>query len=146
MVNFLLVGIKRLRFLIMTFPFSFRTLYDRGRLFCFMAMPFLPQRFCSSGRILTVFPCKIFCKEWVVLWGLGVLVTNKFCGSYGLTENRFVWRWWLNNFWVRETPFSLSCEFENNKARYSSCWSYFAFFQVWLTVWIYRSTKPLDWW
>ena len=39
----------------------------------------------------------------------------------------------------------LGCEFKNNKARYSSCQSYFAFFKVRLTVWIDCSTKPLDW-
>ena len=74
----------------MTFPFSFRTLYNRGQLFYFMTMPFLSQIICSLVRILTVFPCEIFGKEWVVLWGLGVSVTNEFCGSKGLTEGWFV--------------------------------------------------------
>ena len=74
----------------MTFPFSFRTSYDRGRLVCFMTMSFLSQRFCSSVRILTVFPCEIFGKERFVLRGLGVSVTNEFCRSKGLTDGRFV--------------------------------------------------------
>ena len=69
-VNFSLVGIKCLRFLIMTFPFSLRTSYDHRRLFCFMTMSFLSQRFGSSVRILMTFPCEIFGKEWVVLRGL----------------------------------------------------------------------------
>ena len=99
-VNFSLIGIKSLRFLIMTFTFSFKTSCDRGRLFCFMTMPFLPQRFCSSVRILTVFHCEIFGKEWVVLWGLGVSVTNEFCESKGLTEGRFVRSWQLKHFWA----------------------------------------------
>ena len=37
-----------------------------------------------------IFPCEIFGKEWVVLWDLGVTVTNEFSGSKGLTEGRFV--------------------------------------------------------
>ena len=59
-------------------PFLFRTLYDRSRLFCFMTMSFLSQRFCSSVQILAVFPCGIFGNEWVVLLGLGVLLINTF--------------------------------------------------------------------
>ena len=74
----------------MVLPFSFRTLYDRGRLFCFIAMLVLFQRFCSSLRILTVFPCGIFGNEWVVSRGLGVFVIKEFCGSKGLSEGRFV--------------------------------------------------------
>ena len=89
-VNFLLVGIKCLRFLIMTFLFSFRTSHDRGQWFCFMTTPFLSQRFCSSVRILTAFSWEIFGREWVVLQALGVSVTNEFCGSKGLTEGRLV--------------------------------------------------------
>ena len=65
--------------------------------------------------------CEIFGKEWFILHGLGVSVTNEFCGSKGLTEGRFVQSWRLNNFWAGEIPFSLGCEFKNNKARYSSC-------------------------
>ena len=61
-----------------------------GRLFCFMALPFLSQRFCLSEQILTVFPCEIFGKEWLNLWGLAVSVTNEFCGSKGLAEGIFV--------------------------------------------------------
>ena len=139
-----MVGIKCLRLPIMAFPFLFRTSYDCGWLFCFMTMPFLSQRFCSLVLILTVSPCEIFGKEWVVLRGLRVSVTNEFCGSKGLTEGRFVRSWRLNNFWAGEMPFSLGCELKNNKARYLSCWSYFAFFQS-LIVWIDCSTKPLDW-
>ena len=30
--------------------------------------------------------CEIFGKEWFILHGLGVSVTNEFCGSKGLTE------------------------------------------------------------
>ena len=74
----------------MTFPFSFRKLYNRGQLFYFMTMPFLSQIIFSSVRILMIFPCEIFGKEWVVLWDLGVTVTNEFSGSKGLTEGRFV--------------------------------------------------------
>ena len=145
-VNFSLVGIKCLRFLIMTFPFSFRTLYNRGQLFYFMTMPFLSQIIFSSVRILMIFPCEIFGKEWVVLWDLGVTVTNEFSGSKGWTEGRFVRSWLLNNFWTGEIPFLLGYEFKNNKARYLSCWSYVAIFKVHLRVWIDLSAKPLDWW
>ena len=74
----------------MAFPFSFRTSYDRGWLFCFMTMTFLSQRFCSSVLILTVSPCEIFGKEWVPLRGLRVSVANEFCGSKSLTEGKFV--------------------------------------------------------
>ena len=74
-VNFSLVGIKYLQFLIMTFPFSFRTSYDRGRLICFMTMSFL-----SHVGILTAFSFEIFCNEWVVLPGLAVSVINECCG------------------------------------------------------------------
>lgn len=145
-MDFSLLVIKCLRFLIMTFSFSFRTSYDRGRLLCFMLMPFLCQRFCLSVLILTVFLCEIFGKEWVVLRGLGVSVTNESCGSKSLTKGRFVRNWLLNNFWAGEISFSLCCEFKHNKARYSFCWQYFAPFKVCLTVWIDRSTKPFDCW
>lgn len=49
-VNFSLVKIKYLQFLIMTFPFSFRASYDRGRLICFMTMSFLSQKILLMGR------------------------------------------------------------------------------------------------
>ena len=104
----------------MTILFSFRTSYDRGRLFCFMTMVFLSQRFCSSVQILTVFSCERFGKEWVILPGLGVSVATEFCGNKSLTEGRFVRSSLLSNFLAGEIPFSLGCEFKNIKARYSS--------------------------
>ena len=128
-------------------PFLFRTLYDRSRLFSFMTMPFLSQRFCSSVRTLTEFPCGIFGNEWVVLRGLGVSVINEYCGLKG----RFVRIWRISNFLAGEIPYLLGCEFKNNKARHSSCWSYFAFFKVrspfpFSSLWVDCSTIPLDWW
>ena len=90
LLNLSLVGIKCLQFIIMTFPFSFRTWYNRGRLFCFMTILLLSQRFFLSVRILMVFPFGIFGNEWFVLWGLGVSVTIEFYGSKGLTEGKFV--------------------------------------------------------
>ena len=54
-----------------------------------------------------VFPFGIFGNEWFVLWGLGVSVTIEFYGSKGLTEGKVCAKF--------------SCEFKNNKARYSSC-------------------------
>ena len=47
-------------------------------LFCFMTMPFLPQRFCSAKRILTVFLYEIYGNKWVVLRGVGVSVKTNF--------------------------------------------------------------------
>ena len=90
LLNLSLVGIKCLQFIIMTFPFSFRTSYNRGRLFCFMTILLLSQRFFLSVRILMLFPFGIFGNEWFVLWGLRVSVTIEFYGSKGLTEVKFV--------------------------------------------------------
>ena len=66
-----------------------------------MIVPFLSQRFCSSVRILAVFPCEMFGKEWFVLQGLGVSIINEFCGSKGFTKGRFVRSRRLNNFWEK---------------------------------------------
>ena len=104
----------------MTFLSSFRILYDHGQLFCFMTMVFLSQRFCLSVRILTVFSCEIFDKEWVILPDLGVAVATEFCGNKSLAEGRFVRSSRLSNFLAGEILFSLGCEFKNIKARYSS--------------------------
>ena len=145
LVNFSLVGTKCLLFLFMIFLFLFRILYNCGWLFYGNAL-FAPKILFISNNPNNIFLCEIFGKEWVVLQGLRVSVTNEFCKSKGLTEGRFVQSWQLKNFSAGEIPFSLGCEFKNNKARYSSCWSYFAFFKVSLTVWIDHCTKPLDWW
>ena len=38
--------------------------------------------------------CEIFGKEWFILQGLGVSVTNEFCGSKGLTEGDDLFLWY----------------------------------------------------
>ena len=52
---------------------------------------------------------------------LGVLIINESCESKGLTERRFVRSCHLIDFCAGEILFSLDCEYENNKAKYSSC-------------------------
>ena len=61
-VSLSIVGIKCLRFLIRTFPFSFKTLHDCRRLLWFTTMLFLSERFCLLVQILMVFSCRLFGK------------------------------------------------------------------------------------
>ena len=65
-MNFSFVGIKRRLFLIIKLPFSFRTLYQRGRSFGVITDPFVSQVFSSLGLILTVSPgFKVDRQFWV---------------------------------------------------------------------------------
>ena len=87
-MNSSFVGIKWRRFLIIKLPFSFRTLYERGRSFGAIADPFLSQVFSSSVLILTISPGFKVDRRFWVSGSIAVLVVEGL--SYGLTKGRLV--------------------------------------------------------
>ena len=84
-MNFPFVGIKWRWFLIIKLPFSFKTLYERGRSFGAITDPFLSQVFSSSVLILASPDFKVDRQFWVS-GSIAVFVVGDL--GCGLTEGR----------------------------------------------------------
>ena len=94
-MNFSFVGIKWRQFLIIKLPFSFRTLYERGRSFGAITDPFLSQAYASSVLILTVSPGFQVDRRFWLSGSIPALVVKDI--GCGLAEVRLVRIGRLNN-------------------------------------------------
>ena len=94
-MSFSFVRIKLRRFLIIKLPFSFKTLYERGRSFGAIIDPFLPQVFSSSVLIFTVSPSFKVGRRFWVFDSIAVLVVEDLGCDF--TEGKLVRMERLNN-------------------------------------------------